>query len=516
MPGTQPTAAHENVQPPTIGVPVPGGVLGVANGSGLPSSKGSNEAENTTIAAANNSTPPADAAGGGTSGSGSGGELVNAPVTVGTNGSGGSRSGGEGGGLKGSTEVLGVEGTGEGTGGSGGDGVGVGGSISGGGGHSGSGSGNNSAEQISVSKNGKDFGSGDGSGCGSGSVGGESLRTHGHEERNRQTFSSAGLPDFGSNKRDRTNEQDEPAKERPEAATQPNGVDQGAEPPPLPRFELEIDPRPAKKPRPTSSGLDDQPTLLRARKHMRDGKTPAEPSEKTSGRESTAAKCRRRTVNANSMANLQRLKACPKCGHTYGNKMGGRPGGSQCTTMVPVVDGNGKLLTNEHGQPVLARCPFVFISNARKKGSQDPVATQTIEKQEQPQPTDNVGQHGEEQVSSDHSTQDMLLSSKELTEKFGHLMVQMGANKTSEGANMYFALCGMTSSTDLAPSPLLDFAQRKSRHGSRSALLLMRHYAGPASTIVYDNYPSERPVQANLKDVVSVLPESTSDEVHTC
>lgn len=270
----------------------------------------------------------------------------------------------------------------------------------------------------------------------------------------------AGLPDFGSNKRDRTNEQDEPAKERPEAATQPNGVDQGAEPPPLPRLELEIDPRPAKKPRPTSSGLDDQPVLLRARKHRRDGKTPAEPSEKTSGaspapprrtrvrffiwyhrfaaslifcrvggtvtgRESTAAKCRRRTVNANSMANLQRLKACPKCGHTYGNKMGGRPGGSQCTTMVPVVDGNGKLLTNEHGQPVLARCPFVFISNARKKGSQDPVTTQTIEKQEQPQPTDNARQHGEEQVSSDHSTEDMLLSSKELTEKFGHLMVQV-------------------------------------------------------------------------------------------
>eukprot|EP00873_Tetraselmis_striata_P038755 jgi/Tetstr1/459019/TSEL_004487.t1 len=68
--------------------------------------------------------------------------------------------------------------------------VSVGASAAGVRGHSGSGSGNNSAEQISVSKNGKDFGSGDGSGCGSGSVGGESPRTHGHEERNRQPFSS--------------------------------------------------------------------------------------------------------------------------------------------------------------------------------------------------------------------------------------------------------------------------------------------------------------------------------------
>lgn len=63
-----------------------------------------------------------------------------------------------------------------------------------------------------------------------------------------------------------------------------------------------------------------------------------------------------------SVANLQRYKSCPQCGHVYGNKMGGKAGGSQCVNMVPVLDAKGSPVLGSDGQPKKQRCPYVFVS----------------------------------------------------------------------------------------------------------------------------------------------------------
>uniref|UniRef100_A0A061SJ27 Uncharacterized protein n=1 Tax=Tetraselmis sp. GSL018 TaxID=582737 RepID=A0A061SJ27_9CHLO len=81
-------------------------------------------------------------------------------------------------------------------------------------------------------------------------------------------------------------------------------------------------------------------------------------------REST--KCDFVARREKSIANLQQHKSCPLCGQVYGNKMGGKPGGSQCIRLVPVTNDKGIAVCDEEGNPILQRCPYVFRSNKQK------------------------------------------------------------------------------------------------------------------------------------------------------
>uniref|UniRef100_A0A061QTQ0 Uncharacterized protein n=1 Tax=Tetraselmis sp. GSL018 TaxID=582737 RepID=A0A061QTQ0_9CHLO len=58
-----------------------------------------------------------------------------------------------------------------------------------------------------------------------------------------------------------------------------------------------------------------------------------------------------------------RTKLCPLCSQTYGTKMGGKPGGTQCTNMVPARDDEGNVRFDSSGKPVLIQCPYVFMSS---------------------------------------------------------------------------------------------------------------------------------------------------------
>lgn len=92
--------------------------------------------------------------------------------------------------------------------------------------------------------------------------------------------------------------------------------------------------------------------------------------------------------------------------------------------MVPVVDKHGKLVKNKHGQPLLARCPFVFISSARRKGNLETSAVQSTDQSSGPpdSATNGAQRSQEHQASSDQSTDDMLLTHNELAKKFTELL----------------------------------------------------------------------------------------------
>uniref|UniRef100_A0A061RS41 Uncharacterized protein n=1 Tax=Tetraselmis sp. GSL018 TaxID=582737 RepID=A0A061RS41_9CHLO len=58
-----------------------------------------------------------------------------------------------------------------------------------------------------------------------------------------------------------------------------------------------------------------------------------------------------------------RTKLCPVCNQSYGTKMGGKPGGTQCTNMIPSRDDQGNVLVDNYGNPILVQCPHVFMSS---------------------------------------------------------------------------------------------------------------------------------------------------------
>lgn len=68
--------------------------------------------------------------------------------------------------------------------------------------------------------------------------------------------------------------------------------------------------------------------------------------------------------NPNSMANLVSFKRCPKCGYKAGNRIGSRPGGTQCPGMVKERDAEGNIIVDADGSELATRCTYIFVSTA--------------------------------------------------------------------------------------------------------------------------------------------------------
>eukprot|EP00873_Tetraselmis_striata_P038300 jgi/Tetstr1/458564/TSEL_044967.t1 len=161
----------------------------------------------------------------------------------------------------------------------------------------------------------------------------------------------------------------------------------------------------------------------------------------------------------NSCQNLQRFKKCPECGHIYGNKMGGRDGGSQCKTVQPVIEA-----------PV------------------------------QPSEAGTIAQHVEEGLQP--------LST--LEDNFHDIMLGVKEDVERQGASFYSALAASTSTMCAKSTDARTFYPGwNPSFGSPSSLVLLQHFSGPAAWSMYGRLANERaaspPVRLSLAEAYAEL-----------
>ncbi|CAL8465823.1 g5359 [Coccomyxa elongata] len=68
--------------------------------------------------------------------------------------------------------------------------------------------------------------------------------------------------------------------------------------------------------------------------------------------------------NPTSIANLASFKRCPKCDYKAGNRIGSKPGGTQCPGMVKERGDQGNIILDADGNEVETRCTYNFVSSA--------------------------------------------------------------------------------------------------------------------------------------------------------
>jgi len=212
----------------------------------------------------------------------------------------------------------------------------------------------------------------------------------------------------------------------------------------------------------------------------------------------------------NSCQNLQRFKKCPECGHIYGNKMGGRDGGSQCKTVQPVIGPDGKPLLSEDGRPVVQRCSYIFVSNAKRKSIRKCIAAEagaalqpldsSAEAPVQPSEAGTIAQHVEEGLQP--------LST--LEDNFRDIMSRVKEDVERQGASFYSALAASTSTMCAESTDARTFYPGwNPSFGSPSSLVLLQHFSGPAAWSMYGRRANERaaspPVRLSLAEAYAEL-----------